>query len=56
MESYQSVGIVIGIIGIVLGPLGSLAYGWLSGFGDSLIANDECDHTVKFNTGCNGKE
>ena len=29
MESYQSIGIVIGIIGIVLGLLGSLAYGWL---------------------------
>ena len=30
MESYQSIGIVIGIIGIVLGLLGSLAYGWLA--------------------------
>jgi hypothetical protein len=30
MESYQSIGIVIGIIGIVLGLVGSLAYGWLA--------------------------
>ena len=30
MESYQSIGIVIGIIGIVLGLLGSLAYRWLA--------------------------
>jgi membrane-bound ClpP family serine protease len=28
-ESYQSIGIVIGIIGIVLGLFGSLVQGWL---------------------------
>jgi len=30
MESYQSVGIVIGIIGIVLGLVGSFVQGWLA--------------------------
>jgi hypothetical protein len=30
MESYQSVGIVIGIIGIVLGVVGSFVQGWLA--------------------------
>jgi hypothetical protein len=29
VESYQSIGIVIGIIGIVFGLLGSLVQGWL---------------------------
>ena len=30
MESYQSVGIVIGIIGIILGLAGSFVQGWLA--------------------------
>jgi membrane-bound ClpP family serine protease len=29
LESYQSIGIVLGVIGIILGLLGSLVQGWL---------------------------
>jgi membrane-bound ClpP family serine protease len=29
MESYQSIGIVLGIVGIFLGIVGSLAAGWV---------------------------